>query len=89
MNRSRVWLFGVALILGSSLPCLANEIQGLIRSIDTSNNAIVIDDMISGTGQTVHVHPRVIQDIKEGDVVKLSLKSGSNNAEILEVLPAR
>ena len=89
MNKFRVGLFSVALILRFSLPCFANEVQGLVKSTDTSNNTIDITDPVSGAGRTVRVHPKVIRDIKKGDVVKATLKSGSDDAETLEVLTAK
>ena len=89
MNKLRALLFSVALIFGFSAPCFANQVQGLVKSVDASNNAIEITDPVSGNGRTVHVHPKVITDIKKGDVVKATLKSGNNDAETLEVLTTK
>ena len=89
MNKPRIWLLSVALTLGFLLPCFASEVQGLVKSTDASNNAIEITDPVSGAGRMVHVHPKVIRDIKKGDVVKATLKSGSDDAETLEVLTAK
>ena len=77
MNKFRVGLFSVALILGFLLPCFANEVQGLVKSTDMSNSAIDITDPVSGARRTVRVHP------------KATLKSGSDGAETLEVLTAK
>ena len=89
MNKLRVGLVSVALILGFSLPCFANQVQGLVKSTDTSNNTIDITDPVSGAGRTVRIHPKVIRDIKKGDIVKAALKSESDYAETLEVLTAK
>ena len=89
MNSLRVGLVSAALVLGFSFPGFANEVQGLVQSVDASNNAVEITDPVSGAGHTVHVHPKVIQTIKNGDVIKASLKDGSDEAESLQVLTTK
>ncbi len=89
MNKLRVLLLSFALTLGISFPCFADQVQGFIEAIDSSNNSILIKDPVSGTGKSVHVHPKVISEVKKGSVVKATLKSGSDNADTLEVLVAR
>ncbi len=89
MNKLRVLLMSFALALGLSIPCFADQVQGLIESIDPSNNSILIKDPVSGQGKVVHIHPKVIAEVKKGSVVKATLKSGSDDADTLEVLVAR
>ncbi len=89
MNKLRVLLLSFALAMGLSFPCFADQVQGIIESIDSSNNSILIKDPVSGAAKTVHVHPKVISEVKKGSVVKATLKSGSDNADTLEVLIAR
>lgn len=89
MNKLRVLFLSSCFALGFSLPCFADQVQGLIESIDSSNNSILIKDPVSGAEKTVHVHPKVISEVKKGSVVKATLKSGSDNADTLEVLVAR
>ncbi len=88
MNQLRVLLLSFALVLGSSLPCFANQVQGLVESIDPSSNSILIKDPVSGAGKTVHVHPKVISEVQKGSVVKATLKPGSDTADTLEVVIA-
>ena len=89
MNKLLVLLLSSILALGLSLACFAYQVQGFSESIDSSNNSILIKDPVSGAGKTVHVHPKVISDVKKGSVVKATLKSGSDQADTLEVLLAQ
>ena len=89
MSKLRVLLISFALASGLSTPCFADQVQGFIESIDPSNNSILVKDPVSGQGKTVHVHPKVIAEVKKGSVVKAILKSGSDDADTLEVLVAR
>lgn len=89
MNKCRVLLLGACLVLGLSSPSFADQVQGFIESIDSSNNSILIKDPASGTGKTVHVHPKVISEVKKGSVAKATLRPGSDEADTLEVLIAR
>ena len=89
MNRSRALLMSFVLTLGLSLPCLADQVQGFVESVDSSNNSIEIKDPVSGSGKTVRVHPKIISEVKKGSVVKANLKSGSDEADTLEVLVAQ
>lgn len=89
MNKLRILLISFALALGVSIPCFADQVQGFIESIDPSNNSILVKDPVSGQGKTVHVHPKVIAEVKKGSVVKATLKSGSDDVDTLEVLVAR
>ncbi|GEM_PF-2211953 len=89
MNKLHVLLLSSALILGLSSPGFADQVQGLVESIDTSNNSIEIKDPVSGAGKTVRIHPKVITEVKRGSVVKATLRPGSDDADTLEVLVAR
>ncbi len=89
MNKLRVLFLSSVLALGLSLPCFADQVQGFIESIDSSNNSVLIKDPLSGAGKTVHVHPKVISEVKKGSVVKATLKSGSDHADTFEVLVTR
>ena len=89
MNMHRVLMLSSALTLALSLPCLAGQVQGLVEGIDPLNDTIVIKDPVSGTGQTVHVHHKVLSEVRIGSVVKATLQSGSDSAETLEVLGTR
>ncbi len=89
MYKLRVFSLSAALVLGLSLPSYADQVQGFVESIDPSSNSILIKDPVSGAAKTVHVHPKVISELKKGSVVKATLKSGSDNADTLEVLAAR
>ncbi len=89
MNKLCVLFLSSALALGLSLPCFADQVQGLIESVDASNNSIVIKDPVNGEEKTVRVHPKVVSKVKKGSVAKATLKPGSDDADILEVLEAR
>ena len=89
MKKLYVLLMSFALAFGISLPCYADQVQGLVESVDSSNNSILIKDPVSGEGKAVRVHPKVISEVKKGSVVKATLKSGSDDADTLEVLVAR
>jgi len=89
MNTRRVLLLSSALTLALSIPCIAGQIQGLVEGIDPLNDTIVIKDPVSGAGQTVHVHHKVLSEVRIGSVVKATLQSGSDNADTLEVLSTR
>jgi len=89
MNKLRIFMLSAALTLGFSLPSFAEQVQGFVESTDSSNNSILIKDPVSGTGKSVHVHPKVFSDVKKGSVVKTILKSGSDEADTVEVLIAR
>lgn len=86
MNKLRALLMSYALVIGLSLPCFADQAQGLIESVDSSKNSILIKDPVSGEEKTVHVHPKVIAEVKKGSVVKATFQSGSGDADTFEVL---
>ncbi len=87
MRLFRALILSVFLMLGCSAFLFAAEVQGMVDSINASNNSIVIKDPVTGAGRTVIVHPKVLADLKKGTVVKAALKPGSDNtAETLQVL---
>ena len=89
MYKLRGLLLSIAFSLAFLPPVFANALQGVVESVDASNNTIVLSDPATGTGQTIHVHSKVISGLKKGDVVKATLKSGSDQADTVEVLIAR
>ena len=80
----KIWFLILGILLLSA-PAFADEVQGPIESIDAVKNEIVVKDSASGTDKTVAVHPKIISTLKEGLVVKISLKPGTNAADTLEV----
>ena len=89
MNKLSVVMLSFVLTLGFSFPCFADQVQGLVESIDSSNNSILIKDPVSGAEKVVRVHPKVILEVKKGSVAKATLKPGSDEADTLEVLVTR
>jgi len=89
MKKTHALLLIAALTFGLSIPCSADQVQGFVESVDASNHSIRIKDPASAEGKTVRVHPKVISEIKTGSVVKATLKSGSDEADTLEVLVVR
>lgn len=87
-NKSGSLWIGLVLTLGFLSPGIADQTQGFVESIDTSNNSLQIKDPVSGEAKIVQVHPKVISQVKKGSVVKATLKSGSSQADTLEVLVA-
>ncbi len=89
MKKSRVLWLSSIFSLSFLIPCFAEQVQGLVESVDSSNHSIVVKDPVSGSGRSVRVHPKVISEVKKGSVVKATLKSGSDDADTVEVLEAR
>ena len=87
MNKLKGFLLSVALVLGLSLPCWADQIQGVIESV--SGNSITIKDPVSGEGKTVRVHSKVASGAKSGDIAKATLKPGTDEADTVELLTSR
>ena len=81
MKKVLLLIVGILILSG---PAFAEEVQGPIRSIDAVKNEIVVNDGASGMDKTVTVHPKIISTLKEGSVVKVSLKPGTNAADTLE-----
>ncbi|HTL70972.1 MAG TPA: hypothetical protein VL404_06745 [Candidatus Eisenbacteria bacterium] len=89
MNPSRLLLPVAALTFGLALSAFADEVQGVVDSVDSSANAVVVKDPASGTSRTVRVHPKVASGLGKGSVVKAKLKPGSDEADSVEVLLTR
>ncbi len=89
INKLRVLLLISVLSLGLSHASFADQAQGFVESIDSSSNSVLIKDPVSGAGKTVHIHPKVISELKKGSVVKATFESGSDHADTLEVLDTR
>ncbi len=86
MNKLRILLPGFVLAMGLSVPSGAEQVQGFVESVDSSNHSILIKDLVSGSGKSVRVHPKVISEIKKGSVVKANLQTGSDQADTVQIL---
>jgi hypothetical protein len=62
-------------------------IKGTITSIDTAKNEIVVKESKTGAEKTIVVDPTIIAPLKVKDKVRVTLKSGSNVAEKVKVIP--
>lgn len=89
MKPARVLILGFALSLGLSLTSFAEQVQGFVESVDSSNQTILIKDPVSGAEKAVRVHPKALTDVKKGSVVKASFKTDSDQADTLDVLIPR
>lgn len=89
MKMLRVLLVSSALGVALSIPCSADQVQGFVESVDSSNHSIRIKDPASGEVKTVGIHPKVISELKTGSVVKATLQSRKDEADTLEVLIPR
>ena len=56
-------------------------IRGKIISVDTAKNEIVVKENKTGTEKTIVVDSIIISSLKANEMVKVTLKSGSNVAE--------
>ncbi len=88
-NKLRLLLVGSACALGLSIPCFADQAQGLVKSINPSESSILIQDPVSGNEKAVRVHPKLLSEVKKGSVVKATFAAGSNTADTVEVLIPR
>ncbi len=84
--RTAILVFA-ALVVSSS--GFADEIQGVVDSVDPSTSTVVITEPASGGRRSVKVHPNVLAGVQTGSVVKASLKKGGKEAETLEVVVAK
>ena len=82
MKKISLFVLGLLILTGSAF---AEQIQGPIQSIDASKNEIIVKDSASGADKAVIVHPKIISTLQSGSVVRISLKSGTNAADTLEV----
>ncbi len=85
MKKVTVFVFGVLIITGFAATSFAEVVQGSIQSINVAKHEIVVKDKTSGANKTVIVHPKIMATLKNGTVVKASLKPGSNTADTVEV----
>lgn len=85
MRKIMVFMIGSAALMAASATAFADQIEGQVQAIDTAKNEIVVKDKASGTDQTVTVHPKIIATLRQGSVVKVSLKPGTHAADTVEV----
>ena len=69
---------------GVTLAC-AEEVQGVVESIDAASHAIVVKNAATGATKNVTVHPNVLSSLKVGSKVKVALPSGGTTADTIEV----
>ncbi len=67
----------------------AEVVKGEIVSIDTAKNEVVIKDKMTNADKTIVVDPKEIATLKQGEQVKAILKTGTNTAEKIKVIPAK
>ncbi len=88
MKNLRILVLSAALAIAVS-PAFANEVQGVVDSVDRSSNTVTIVDPANGNRADVRVHPKAAGDLTKGAVVKARLKPGTQDADSLEVIVAR
>jgi len=59
---------------------------GKITSIDTAKNTVTIKEGNSGLEKSIAVDPKIINTLKVGEKVKLSLNKGGTLADSVKVL---
>jgi len=67
----------------------AEVVKGEIVSIDAAKNEIVIKEKKTNAEKKIVVDPKEIATLKQGEMVKVILKAGTNTAEKIKVMPAR
>jgi len=67
----------------------AEVVKGEIVSIDAAKNEIVIKEKKTNAEKKVVVDPKEISTLKQGEMVKVILKAGTNTAEKIKVMPAK
>jgi len=67
----------------------AEVVKGEIVSIDAAKNEITIKEKKTNAEKKVVVDPKEISALKQGEMVKVILKAGTNTAEKIKALPAR
>lgn len=60
-------------------------IRGIIISVDTSKNEIVVKDLKTGAEKTVSVSPGDIAPLKKDAAVKIILEAGTNKAQSVKL----
>ena len=63
----------------------AEVVKGEIVSIDAAKNEITIKEKKTSAEKNVVVDPKEIATLKQGDQVKVILKTGTNTAEKIKV----
>jgi hypothetical protein len=89
MNQSRALFLTAAFVLAFSAVSFADNVQGTIRSINHSSSTVTIADPVTGSSRTVKVHPKVLDGVDEGSIVKATLRSGTDEVDTLEVVVAQ
>jgi hypothetical protein len=67
----------------------ADVVKGEIISIDAAKNEIVIKEKKTSAEKKIVVDPKEITALKQGEMVKVILKTGTNTAEKIKALPVR
>ena len=67
----------------------AEVVKGEIVSIDAAKNEITIKEKKTNAEKKVVVDPKEISALKQGELVKVILKAGTNTAEKIKALPAK
>ncbi|MCX5902131.1 MAG: hypothetical protein NTV89_01390 [Proteobacteria bacterium] len=67
----------------------AEVVKGEIVSIDAAKNEIVIKEKKTNAEKKIVVDPKEISTLKQGEMVKVILKAGTNTAEKIKVMPAK
>lgn len=66
-----------------------DTIKGVIVSIDSANNQIVVKEKNSGALKTFVLGQKAIASLKAGEHVKVKVNHGSNRAESIKVIKSR
>ncbi len=82
MKKILLFVMGFLILTSAAF---AEDLQGPVQSIDATKNEIVVKDSASGADKTVTVHPKIISTLRQGSVVKVSLKPGTSAADTVEV----
>ncbi len=64
-------------------------VKGKIASIDAVKNEIVVKERKTNTEKTIAVDPSIVPTLKVGDMVKTEIKTGSNVADSVKVIPVK
>ena len=67
----------------------AEVVKGEIVSIDAAKNEIVVKEKKANAEKKIAVDPKEISTLKQGDMVKVILKAGTNTAEKIKVYAAK
>jgi hypothetical protein len=67
----------------------AEVVKGEIVSIDAAKNEITIKEKKTNAEKKIVVDPKEISALKQGEMVKVILKTGTNTAEKIKAMPAK